>query len=288
MTAVTAAALDELEALVQQALANGDESALQVLGYGEISTVVAYGDHACKRLPPFPSRPAFEAYADTFHAYLDALRTRGCHAVDSELLPRQHEDGSLSLWCVQPLQRSESLLPAALRNHSAPTRVFEQLVSTVMGTIDHSVGLDAQASNWVLTEDQLAYIDVTTPMLRSAGEERLDTDLFLASLPWALRGAVRALVLRQILDKYYDPRAALLDFAGNLFKERLGEQVDAFLAVANPSLSEPISLDEAHAYYRADARLWATLQRLRRLDRWWQRTIRRRVYPFLLPGPVER
>ncbi len=30
------------------------------------------------------------------------------------------------------------------------------------------------------------------------------------------------------------------------------------------------------------------VQRLRRIDRLWQRTIRRRPYPNLLPGPVER
>ena len=30
------------------------------------------------------------------------------------------------------------------------------------------------------------------------------------------------------------------------------------------------------------------LQRLRRLDRAWQRRVRRRVYPFLLPGRIER
>jgi hypothetical protein len=30
------------------------------------------------------------------------------------------------------------------------------------------------------------------------------------------------------------------------------------------------------------------LQRLRRADRWWQRTVRRRPYPFLLPGRIDR
>ena len=39
---------------------------------------------------------------------------------------------------------------------------------------------------------------------------------------------------------------------------------------------------------RADARMWALLQRLRRADRWWQRRVRRRQYPFLLPGEVQR
>jgi hypothetical protein len=28
--------------------------------------------------------------------------------------------------------------------------------------------------------------------------------------------------------------------------------------------------------------------RVRRADRWWQRHIRRRTYPFLLPGSIRR
>jgi hypothetical protein len=34
--------------------------------------------------------------------------------------------------------------------------------------------------------------------------------------------------------------------------------------------------------------MWALLQRARRVDRAWQRHVRRRPYPFLLPGPVDR
>jgi hypothetical protein len=34
--------------------------------------------------------------------------------------------------------------------------------------------------------------------------------------------------------------------------------------------------------------MYALIQRLRRLDRAWQRRVRRRPYPFLLPGPVAR
>ncbi len=50
----------------------------------------------------------------------------------------------------------------------------------------------------------------------------------------------------------------------------------------------PITSEEAERYYRDDARMWELLQRLRRADRWWQRTVRRRPYPFLLPGRIAR
>jgi hypothetical protein len=34
--------------------------------------------------------------------------------------------------------------------------------------------------------------------------------------------------------------------------------------------------------------MWALLQILRRVDRSWQRGVRRRSYPFLLPGRIAR
>ncbi len=34
--------------------------------------------------------------------------------------------------------------------------------------------------------------------------------------------------------------------------------------------------------------MWALLLALRRLDRFWQLKVRRRAYPFLLPGRIER
>lgn len=45
---------------------------------------------------------------------------------------------------------------------------------------------------------------------------------------------------------------------------------------------------DVRRYYARDARMWALLLGLRRLDRWWQLNVRRRPYPFLLPGRIER
>ena len=38
-------------------------------------------------------------------------------------------------------------------------------------------------------------------------------------------------------------------------------------------------------YFARDRRLWLLMQRLRRADRAWQRRVRSRPYPFLLPPP---
>ena len=99
---------------------------------------------------------------------------------------------------------------------------------------------------------------------------------------------MRRFALGAILDKYYDVRGALLDLAGNLHKERLAQLLPDFLEAANRVVAPAITAGEADRYYRGDARMWGLLQRLRRADRWWQRTVRRRPYPFLLPGSIER
>ena len=62
----------------------------------------------------------------------------------------------------------------------------------------------------------------------------------------------------------------------------------SFAEAANRVVSPPITVREVRAYYRGDARLWTLLQALRRADRWWQLKVRRRPYPFLLPGKIER
>jgi len=163
-------------------------------------------------------------------------------------------------------------------------------VAAVAGAVTPSLGVDAQASNWLVEPDgSLGYVDVTTPMMRdAAGAERADLDLFIASLPWAMRWVVKRFLLAEILGHYYSARPALLDFAANLHKERLTRWIPAALAAASARVEPAMTAGEAAEYYRSDARMWALLQRLRLADRWWQRRVRRRTYPFLLPGRIER
>lgn len=112
--------------------------------------------------------------------------------------------------------------------------------------------------------------------------------LFMSSLPWALREPVRLAMCKSIFDKFYSQRGVLLDLLGNLYKERLDRLIPAFIARANPVLAHPLTGAEVRTYYEEDARMWALLQRLRRADRWWQRAVRRRAYPFLLPRAIAR
>ena len=282
--------LGRLEADVEASLSGNSGISLDVLGYGEISTVLRAegldGPVAAKRLPAMTGEQ-LSAYKEILARYLEDLRARGVRPVDSAVFSVGSDP--YTPYCVQPLL--PLLLVDELRTADSETVEYrvEQLVGIVVGAVDGWLGLDGQISNWAVDGDELLYVDVTTPLLRDAsGKDQLDTDLFIASLPWALQGTVRRFLLDEILSHYYDPRAVLLDMAGNLVKERLTQVIEPLLKATNQVVSPPITTDEAMKYYRTDARMWDLLQRLRQADRWWQKTARHRMYPFLLPGEIER
>jgi hypothetical protein len=285
-------ALTDLERRVVDALSTDDRETIDVLGYGEISTVLALEvdgrPYACKRLPPFPP-DAIETYRSACSAYLAALGERGIRTASSTIEIVPSGDGD-AVYCIQPIE--DRLLVDYLRtaDREDVAGIADRLIGLIVDAIDDRLGLDAQLSNWALDpDDGFVYIDVTTPLIRDEdGTEMLDTDVFIASLPAFLRPGVRRFVLPEILSHYYDARAALVDLIGNLKKERLEHVAASFLKAANRCVDPPITQKELDGYYRTDAVMWEVLQRLRKTDRWWQRTIRRRGYPFLLPGKVER
>lgn len=295
MKAPTPAQLSQLEAQIAQALRSGDTSPLRILGYGEISTVVALqtddGGYACKRMPPLGDPAQFEPFRALFEEYVARLEALGCPVVASTLEQVARSDGSPAIYCVQPMLHPHQLLVAHCADASTSDGLqhLEVISERVLTVVSPELGLDGQLSNWALVDGQLLYLDLTTPLLRAPdGSERLDTEVHLASLPWALRGLVRRFMVRRILDHYFSARAVLLDLAANLHKERLTRLIPGLLESINARLDEPIREDEVRAYYRDDALTWELLLRARRADRMWQRRVRRRDYPFLLPGKIAR
>ncbi len=286
--------LARLEHEVRRALEVGEAASLRVLGYGEISLVVGWPTErsrwACKRLPPFPSGSAADAYTATLEEYLAELDRRDVTVAPTEVRRVALPDGRLAVYCVQEVLPPDSLAVGVVqRGDASATRVLGQIVEVALEVVDETVGLDAQRSNWALVDDRLTYFDVTTPLLAdSDGSERLDTEIFLASLPWALRTPVRRLVLPGIVERYHRPRSVVRDLAANLIKENLEDRIETVLAAAGSRLDPPLTEAEVRSDYRSDARTWALLQTARRLDRTWQQRVRRRTYPFLLPERIER
>jgi hypothetical protein len=283
--------LAELDQVVQRALVTGDQAGLEVLGYGEISLVVVLdtpeGRYACKRLPLFENQASFDRYAEVFENYVTALRAAGIDVLASELTQVPDEQPVVA-YCVQPILDPALLGVSVARGPDAKMFV-ETVVDVTANTIGSTLGLDAQISNWALVDGDVVYLDVTTPLLRDdLGAEQLDLDLYVASLPWLMRTPVRRFLLDDILRTYYSQRGALLDLVGNLVKERLDDVVPHAVAAANVHVDPDITIDEVRSYYKRDALMWGLLQRLRLIDRGWQRYVRRRAYPFLLPPRIER
>ena len=287
--------LRELDELVGRALGAGDETALPILGYGEISLVLGWPPEAprfaCKRLPPFRDRQRFEAYREALADYVEALRGAGLRVVETEMRAVEQRDGTVAGYVVQPMLPSEQLATAVLRRSDpeAGHPLVEALAAAVEGTVTPSLGLDAQLSNWTWSGGELTYFDVSTPLIWSPeGRSRLDLDLLADAYPAILRWPLRRFVAPGVLDTYRDRRKVYLDFAGNLLKEQLDAWLPPFLEAMNRRIPQPLNGDEVRRYYRSDKRLWAALLAIRRVDRAWRRRVRRRPYPFLLPGRIER
>jgi len=291
--------LAAVEAAVQDAIVRGDESGLRLLGHGEISLVVGWpADRpvvACKRLPPFRSPAAANDYGGGFAEYLDVLVERGVNLVPSRFEAIDGTSASTVAYVVQPVLEPDQLGTAVLRaTEPDPDHPVVLGVLEAVGRVcDERTGLDAQLSNWAWTGGGLRYLDVTTPMLFDAhGRVCLDLDLFLAAYPWALRWPIGRFVAPGVVGEYRDPRHVVVDLAANLLKERLEAWIPAVLDAVNAVVvsagSPVVTEDEVRRYYRSDARLWEVMLRLRRADRWWQRRVRRRTYPFLLPGHIDR
>jgi hypothetical protein len=286
---ITDAELEVLERDVLAALAAGDASRLTLLGEGEISLVLAGGEDrswACKRLPPFPGAAAAERYASTIERYLGELAGRGIDVVDTTVRSVAGDAGRTVLYCVQPILPPDVLgVAVARRDPELGGELLERIVDVVLGSVDERFGLDAQLSNWALVDGRPVYLDVTTPLLRDgAGVTELDTDVFLASLPWLLRPAVRRFVVPGIIARYHDPRVVVLDVAANLLRERLGHLVPVVVDAADGRVVPTLDDGEIRRDRHLDMVTWGALQAVRRADRTWQRRVRRRPYPFLLPS----
>lgn len=292
---LAAADLRDLDAAMTEAFATGDASRLQVLGYGEISTVVVCESggrrHACKRLPPFATTDAADRYAALFDEYLATLAARGVRLVPSSLQRLRQDDGTIVIYCVQPVFPADQLAVRVLErsDDAQALRLFETVLERIVAAVSPQVGIDGQLSNWMVEGDDVLFLDVTTPMLKDeAGRDRLDTELFLAAVPPPVRPLFRRFVVHEVIDKYHEPRGVVLDLIANLIKEGQEHRIAPFLQAANRRLPQPLEEAEVRRYYASDARVWTVWQAMRRCDRFVRTRLLGQPYPFLLPGRIER
>ena len=299
MPAISDADLERVEAAVGRALDTDDHDELTVLGYGEVSVAVGWPAAApiwaCKRLPPFADAGAYGAYAALVEQYLARLAAAGVAVVDTDVRSLERPGGSVVGYLVQPALDSTRLGPQVLRGADPHVGhpLIPAVVDSVLACTDGRTGIDAQLTNWAWIDGRAVNMDVNTPfMWDDAGRTVLDVDMFIAALPWIVRATQRRAVPK-IIGRWSEPRWTLLDLAMNLYKDGLEAWIPQILATANPRLDEPIEAEELEPLYRKEASLWVMMHRLKRVDRWWQRHVRRRRYEFLVAprtdyAPTER
>jgi hypothetical protein len=282
--------VEAVDRAVESAIAVGRPVGLRVLGYGEITLVIGWPADApvaaIKRLPAFSDRRGFDAYASLLDRYIAALRARGAGVVHTRLLSQPGPLGTVRGYIVQPYVPHDLHLESLLRQADTEQaeRLVARLVDVVFACVDERVGLDAQVANWTVDRGALHCFDVSTPMLRGPdGRQELDFSTFLSIYPWAVRPLLSR-IAPGVMAQYHDARTVLLDVASNLHKDGLVRVLPVLIDLANERLTAPLSVEEVLRYFRRDKLLWATLQRLRLADRAWQRRVRHRPYPFLLPG----
>ena len=282
--------LEALEDAVTDALDRRAEGDLHVLGHGEIAVVVAWPPAqprwACKRLPPFPSAEARDRHARLIERYVDDLRAAGVDVVDTQVRCFDRPDGAAIAYAVQPILPAATLGARVLReaDPSPDHPLLDAVVSAVVGVTSDVLGLDAQITNWAWTDGRARYLDVTTPFLYTPdGRVEMDLEPFLSAGPAILRPYYRRDVPRLVLRWRRDPRPALVDFAGNLFKDRLDDWVPAACERINREVAESVTVGELVRFYDREVRLWPYYLRMKKADRWWRRNVRRTRYEFVLP-----
>ena len=301
---LSAIALAEVEQKVLAALASGDLRELDVIGFGEINTVLRArgigGLVACKRLLPFRRQGCAQRAAEVIVGYVRALRDSGVDVVDTEVSIVSNSDGHHVVYCLQPALPQFALGPAHVRELETDeaAAVCTQVLRQLKEAVSETLAPDGQLSNWAFigstqtdrlstSKHRLVYLDVTTPFWRDAqGCDRFDFTHVLMALPAVVRAPVRRFALKRTLDTYFTLRGQALDFLGNLHKERLGHLVPVLLPVANRvlALEPPILAKNVESYYIWDARRYAGLQGAARARCWFQLHVMNRPYPFV-PKP---
>ncbi len=293
MESISETELQLVEAAVGTALDTDDHTALEILGYGEVSVAVGWPSAsprwAVKRMPPFADRAAFDGYADLVTGYIRHLEDAGVSIVPTEVRAIPGPSGSCIGYLVQPVLDRATLAPNVLRaaDPAVGHPLIDSIIDAVMACTDGHTGIDAQITNWAWIDGRAVNLDVNTPFVfDETGRPLLDLDMFIGALPWVVRATQRK-AGPKIIARWAKPRWTLTDLAMNLHKDHLEDWIPVVVKAANARLDDPIDESSLRAQYDKEAKLWVKLHRLKKIDRWWQRHIRRRRYQFLVPASTD-
>jgi len=280
----------ELDAAVDHLLRTGDRGEMEIIGAGEITCVVAWRGCACKRLPPFDEPARLDAYHRLLQEYLTKLNAAGVTTLRTECRIVNKTDRQIA-FLVQPRVAAEQCLPEWMKRVPQPEAVAMavQVMDLVRRAIAQGIGIDANLSNWLVQNDAPVCLDVSTPMLRdAAGRHRLDTEIFVATLPGVVRGLVRRYFVTELLDRYFVTRSVFENLLGDLPNSGLDHLTEVLLAEANARIDTPLTMEQIRAYRREDRLTWNAIRQLLKAEQWWRRHILRASHPHLLPSQFRR
>jgi hypothetical protein len=193
--------------------------------------------------------------------------------------------GHLVGYVVQPLLPPESLGEAVLKaaDPSPDHPLVADIVELVLAATSDRRGIDAQIGNWAVLDGVVQYLDVTTPFsVDEGGELEMDLDVFLTTGPPPLRPMYRRELPRS-MTRWLDPRHALVDLVGNLYKLDLDDWVEPIIEATRGRVDPPITVTEAREYYDGEVSTWTALHKVLVGYAWWQRRVRRRVPDGFVP-----
>ena len=299
--------LNKFEAgLDPQNLKNSSVPAV-ILGFGEISTVFQIGecaDTAYKRMPLFKDIASAERYSGQFLEYCNLLAESGLKLPESATgivaLPGRPVVLYIAQKILPPKRFAHKLIHVL--NPDETGKMMENILSRI-GLVwryndekrpRSELALDGQLSNWVVPDnrqDEIYFVDTSTPLYRKNGVEQLDPELLLQSAPGFLRWMLRLFFLDDVMNRYYDRRQVCIDLAANLYKEQKPEMVPFAVGIMNRiffAKEKPLSTDEIEKYYATDRKIWALFLAFRRIDCFIKTRIFMKRYEFILPGKIKR
>lgn len=294
-----------------------DRSKIEVLGYGEISTVMSFKEKglnhlAFKRLPIFSDEKEACDYAKIHLEYNKLLGELGIEVPESGFYcVKGHGDRIVDYFSQIKLNKN-SIGNKIIHLHTKEESLilFSLILDKMMRLWHHNhnnqdllLGLDSQISNWAvknyqegmkITKDtELLFIDTSTPFIRKKGVEQMNPLLFLESAPKPVRPLLRKFFLQDIMDRYYNFRLVAVDLLANLFKEQQVELIEDCRKLVNKKAedllnNEDISYKEVEKYYKEDKFIWQLYLGVRRFDRFVKTKIFNKRYEYTLPGKIKR
>jgi hypothetical protein len=274
----------------------------RVLGQGRVSTVFGLSDNpqapALKRLPVFRSDDDAIRYEALHRKYVRSLGERaGVRVLPCTTMRVQDASGTrVVVYIVQEQAQEDSIGHQAIYRMCTPDidRLLILILQETSKVFDlnaahqggQEIGFDARLSNWVIQgfdpekpclseRMRLAYLDTSTPLMRSRGREQFDTEPFIRGMPALMPMFLRHSALKDLIARYYDFRGVVVDLLANLYSEGRPELVPwltdsanwYFLAERAETHFRPLTVAETVAHHRRDALSWRAYLAVRKLTR---------------------